>query len=181
MFVVSSSANACIQHIVGSMPMYQCTHFTQDHVVDSENSKESLDHWWIALINTGHPCFQAEPTTKVFVTRFAPVLLFIHFHLGIYLNQHTKLITLSRPFRENGDKTLALPSRWPIIDNRNNLYKGLSELHVVWQTVQNSLNTTVTENKKKIRKSWRYTTYRHKFGAALQHIGQQSYSCVVAD
>ena len=26
------------------------------------------------------------------------------------------------PFTENGEKTLALPSRWRIIDNRNNLY-----------------------------------------------------------
>ncbi len=44
--------------------------------------------WW-NMGNRGHPCFQAEPTTKVFVTWFAPVLVFIHFHLGIYLNHHT--------------------------------------------------------------------------------------------
>ncbi len=33
----------------------------------------------------GYSCFQAEPTIKEFVTWFAPVLVSIHFHLGIYL------------------------------------------------------------------------------------------------
>ena len=72
----------------------------------------------------GYPCFQAEPTTMVFVTWFAPVLIFINFHLGIYLNEHTLNLwdKLSRPFAENVEQTLAFPSRWRIIDNRNNLY-----------------------------------------------------------
>ena len=36
-------------------------------------------------------CFQAEPTTKVrhlIITGFPPVPVFIHFHLGIWLNRH---------------------------------------------------------------------------------------------
>ena len=40
----------------------------------------------IKLFNRGYSSFQVEPTTKVFVTRFTPVLVFIHFHFDIYLN-----------------------------------------------------------------------------------------------
>ena len=34
---------------------------------------------WTWLLHRGYSCFQAEPTTKVFVTWFAPVLVSIHF------------------------------------------------------------------------------------------------------
>ena len=53
---------------------------------------------------------------------FAPVLVFIHFHLGIYLNPKA----IHRYYIEN---TLAFPSRlWQIIDNRNySMYKWLFE------------------------------------------------------
>ncbi len=61
--------------------------------------------------NRGYSCFQAEPTTKMFV-------VFIHYHLGIYLSLHTFILgdKLSRPFAENVEKTLAFPSKWRIID-----------------------------------------------------------------
>ena len=64
----------------------------------------------------------------MFITWFAPVLVFIHFHLGIYFNQHTLNLPdeLSRPFTEFVEKTLAFPSRWRIINNRNNIYTNLS-------------------------------------------------------
>ena len=39
--------------------------------------------------NRGYSCFQIKPTTKVFISWLAPVLFFINFHIGIYLNQHT--------------------------------------------------------------------------------------------
>ncbi len=35
------------------------------------------------------------------------------------------------PFRENCEKTLALPSRWPIIDNRNNLYNKINMINKI--------------------------------------------------
>ncbi len=65
-----------------------------------------------------------KPTTKVFVTWFAPVLVFIHFHVGINLDQHilNTWDKFSRPFTENDEKTSAFLLRWQIIDNRNNLY-----------------------------------------------------------
>ncbi len=52
----------------------------------------------------------------MFVTWFAPVLDFIRFHLGIYLNQYTLNLwdKLSRPFTENVEKTFAFPSKWRI-------------------------------------------------------------------
>ena len=54
---------------------------------------------------------------------FAPILVFVHFYLSIYVNQHTLNLwdKLSSPFTENVEKTSALPSRWQIIHNRNNL------------------------------------------------------------
>ena len=49
-----------------------------------------LHSWSIeGLINRSYACFEEEPTTKVLVIWFAPVLVFIHFQLRIYFNQHT--------------------------------------------------------------------------------------------
>ena len=48
---------------------------------------------WKCVFYRGYSCFQAEPTTKVFVTWFAPVLVFIHFSFGYLLQPaHIKLI-----------------------------------------------------------------------------------------
>ncbi len=85
-----------------------------------------LDAYGIGILNAliSYSCFQVEPTTKVFVTWFAPVpVVFIHFHLGIYL-QHTFNLwdMLSRPFTENVEKDLSLNFKMGIIENRNNIY-----------------------------------------------------------
>ncbi len=63
----------------------------------------------------------------MFVAWFAPVLVFIHFHLGIYIIKHTLNLwdKFSRPFVEKVEYTLAFPSRWRLIDNRNNLYTAI--------------------------------------------------------
>ena len=80
----------------------------------------------------GYLCFQVQPTTKVFVTWFAPVLVFIHFYLRIYLNGHiiqSLWDKLTCPFTENVETTLAFPSKWRIINNTNTLYwQGKSSL-----------------------------------------------------
>ncbi len=87
-------------------------------------------NWRVSLLkwfNWGYSCFQAEVTNNkriwLFVTWFAPVLVFIHIHLGIYFNQHTLNLRdkLLRPFTENVEKVLGFPSRWRIFDKRNNL------------------------------------------------------------
>ena len=80
------------------------------------------------LQNRGYSCFQAEPTTKVFVTWFAPVI-------WIFTSTSTRIRKLLRSFTENVENTLALPSRWRIIDNRNNLY-----YNIVWQSVTRPRN-----------------------------------------
>ena len=73
------------------------------------------------------PSSQAEPTTKVFVTWFAPFLFPIHFHLGICIKKHIQWLNLrdklTEPFTENVKKTLAVPSRWRIINDMTTLYR----------------------------------------------------------
>ena len=62
-------------------------------IIGSDNYFQHRTQWSIS--NTryrDYSCCQVEPTTKVFVTWFATILVFIHFHFSIYLNQHTLLL-----------------------------------------------------------------------------------------
>ena len=98
---------------------------------------------WLHPCNRGHSCFQAEPATKVFVTWFAPVLVFIHLFIHGYLPQpaHIKLVKqVVKATHIIMLKSLAFPSRWRIIDNRNKLYVLSLFLYLFVQIINNKSN-----------------------------------------
>ena len=63
--------------------------YERQNCISFKNTDKAQEKFTEMGCNKGYSCFQAEPTTKLFVTWFRPILVFIHFHLGIYLHQHT--------------------------------------------------------------------------------------------
>ncbi len=60
---------------------------------------------------------------RILYNRFyIPMCGTVYIEYSQQISPQDREIWLKWPFRENGEKTLALPSRWRIFDNRINLY-----------------------------------------------------------
>ena len=80
-----------INTVLNGVNTYTCPN--EHQLTNVQHQKSNMSFWFTprdTLKIRGYSCFQTEPTTKVFATWFVPVLVFIHFHLGIYtLNLQT--------------------------------------------------------------------------------------------
>ncbi len=123
--VATSTYRVCLR-------LFWCHSFTFIKSFHVERLMPMLSIKWPTIKQHNHFSYDASFCFKVFVTWFAPVLVFIYFHFNRYLHHPAPLREkLLRPF--NVDKTF--PSRWRIIDNRNILlikYSSCSILHNTW-------------------------------------------------